>query len=188
MTVPIAPPKAPMSFCPVCLLQPGKRERCSPSQAAKRERCIIDLKAKNRAKGCRPEGTGSRLCPNPFAICSRAVSCAVMKVPGRYSPIAGHAKFPLGQITVTRGVNDAIAQDIQFSEFVLKSIRRHAAGDWGDLGAEDKKSNDNALKDGDRLFSSYMLERPTLFIQQPKIWIITEWDRTVTTVLFPDEY
>ena len=95
---------------------------------------------------------------------------------------AAKGKFPLGRMVMTRGVNDRVAEDAEFSKFVIESIGRHARGDWGDLGEEDKQTNEAALKDGDRLFSAY--EKEGL----PKIWIITEWDRSVTTVLFPEEY
>ncbi len=91
-------------------------------------------------------------------------------------------KYPMGQVVWTRGVNEKVAEDSKFAEFVLHCLKRHSAGDWGDLGEEDKKANDAALKDGSRLLSAY--ERKGL----PKIWIITEADRSVTTVLFPDEY
>jgi len=84
-------------------------------------------------------------------------------------------------IVFTRGVNDKVAQDENFAKFVLRSLRRHKSNDWGDMCEEDKKANDNALNDGDRLFSAY--ENRT-----DKVWIITEWDRSATTVLFPDEY
>ncbi len=88
----------------------------------------------------------------------------------------------LGRLVWTRGVNEKMTEVAKFAEFVLDCLKRHAAGDWGDLGEEDKKANDAALKDGSRLLSAY--EKPGL----PKIWIITEWDRSVTTVLFPEEY
>jgi len=92
------------------------------------------------------------------------------------------SKFPMGKIVMTRGVNDEIADNANFSKFVLNSLKRHAQCDWGDLGREDTASNDSALKNGDRLFSSYIEEG------LKKIWIITEHDRSVTTILFPDEY
>ena len=92
------------------------------------------------------------------------------------------SKFPLGKIVMTRGVNDEIAENIPFSKFVFNSLKRHAQCDWGDLGKEDTASNDNALKNTGRLFSAYIKEGLM------KIWIITEWDRSVTTILFPDEY
>ena len=91
-----------------------------------------------------------------------------------------NSRFPLGQLVVTRGVNDRIANDAGFARFVVKSLKRHAGGDWGDLAGEDKKENE--LKEGFRLLSAY--EEKGL----PKIWIITEADRSMTTVLFPDEY
>lgn len=91
-------------------------------------------------------------------------------------------KFALGHMVLTRGVNDKVADDVQFSKFVIESLGRHARGDWGDLSQEDKKENEYALGKYLRLFSAY--ERSGL----PKIWVITEADRTVTTVLFPDEY
>ena len=92
------------------------------------------------------------------------------------------SKFPMGKIVMTRGVNNEIAGNANFSKFVLKSLKRHAQCDWGDLGKEDTASNDSAVKNGGRLFSAYIEEG------LKKIWIITEWDRSVTTILFPDEY
>ncbi len=102
-------------------------------------------------------------------------------MPGMVVPIDG--KFPLGQLVVTRGVNDSIADNLEFAKFVTTSLGRHVHGDWGDLGDEDKGENDLALREGNlRIFSAY--EKPGL----PKIWIITEADRSATTVLFPEEY
>ena len=92
------------------------------------------------------------------------------------------SEFPMGQIVMTRGVNDEIAENTPFSKFVPNSLKRHARCDWGDLGKEDTASNNSALKTGGRLFSAYIEEG------LQKIWIITEWDRSVTTILFPDEY
>lgn len=91
-------------------------------------------------------------------------------------------RVPLGQLVMTRGVNDRVAESSQFAKFVTESLGRYAKGDWGDLCQEDKKENDLSLKKGFRLLSAY--ERNGL----PKIWIITEADRSATTVLFPDEY
>ncbi|MDO8690677.1 MAG: hypothetical protein Q7R39_11825 [Dehalococcoidia bacterium] len=92
------------------------------------------------------------------------------------------ARFTTGRLVWTRGVNEKIAGDAGFSKFILESLRRHARGDWGDLSDEDRQANDLALKDGSRLLSAY--EQPGL----PKVWVITEADRSATTVLFPDEY
>ena len=61
-------------------------------------------------------------------------------------------------------------------------IARHQSGDWGDLGSEDWAANDLAMKTGQRLFSSYKLS------DTETVWIITEWDRSATTVLLPEDY
>lgn len=59
---------------------------------------------------------------------------------------------------------------------------RHASCDWGDVFKEDWESNDEALKNGQRLLSEYKLP------DGKRIWIITEWDRSATTLLFPEDY
>lgn len=89
--------------------------------------------------------------------------------------------FNLGKLVATRGVAYEMQQDSNFEKFVRKSFSRHASGDWGDICEEDKASNDYALEHGERIFSAYENENT-------KIWIITEYDRSVTTILFPDEY
>ena len=61
-------------------------------------------------------------------------------------------------------------------------LQRHATGDWGDLCVDDIKANNDALQYGNRLLSSYVLS------DSCKVWIITEWDRSVTTILLPSEY
>jgi len=58
---------------------------------------------------------------------------------------------------------------------------RHASGDWGEVCDEDKQANEQALINGDRLLSAYD-------VMGKRIWIITEYDRSLTTILFPDEY
>jgi len=92
------------------------------------------------------------------------------------------AKFKLGNIVCTRGVFELMQKDFDFNEFVKNSFARHAAGDWGNMCNEDIIENERALTDGYRLFSAY--ESGHL----PKIWIITEADRSSTCALFPDEY
>jgi len=92
------------------------------------------------------------------------------------------SKFSLGQVLMTRGVNDLVAENAEFAQFVTESLKRHVRGDWGDLPEEDKKENELSLREGFRLLSAY--EKPPL----PKIWIITEADRSATTILFPSEY
>ena len=93
-------------------------------------------------------------------------------------------KFNHGQILITNGVNALVQTSNQFSDFVRHSLFRHLNGDWGDfLDEEDKAMNDSALKNGDdRLFSKYN------YHDGISIYIITEWDRSATTILFPEEY
>jgi hypothetical protein len=86
-------------------------------------------------------------------------------------------KFPLGQIVITRNAVAAIPADE-----VSRAIARHAGGDWGQLCDDDRKQNESALKEGFRLFSAYRTAEGTRF------WIITEADRSVTTVLLPLDY
>ncbi len=90
--------------------------------------------------------------------------------------------FPLGQLVMTRGVNDMVANDEAFAKFVTESLNRHVKEDWGDVGDEDRAENDLSLKEGFRILSTYKSG------ELPKIWIITEADRSATTILFPDEY
>jgi len=92
-------------------------------------------------------------------------------------------KFPLGQLLMTSGVACLMASSAAFAMFCAGSLERHACGDWGDLCKEDKAENEFALKQGNlRIFSAY--ESDGL----PRIWIITEADRSATTTLFPEEY
>lgn len=92
-------------------------------------------------------------------------------------------KFNLGQIVVTKAVNDRMKESDMFKYFVYRSLGRHAACDWGELCEEDKETNDKSVENGGRLFSSYIYGS-----DKEKIWIITEWDRSVTTILFPEDY
>jgi hypothetical protein len=86
--------------------------------------------------------------------------------------------FPLGQLLMTPGVADAL-----IGESPMTYINRHATGDWGIVSDADKRLNDQALKDGTRLLSAYVLRDG-----RTKIWVITEADRSATTILLPDEY
>jgi hypothetical protein len=88
-----------------------------------------------------------------------------------------NAKFSLGQTVATP---NALA-NIPNHE-ILFALSRHVCGDWGILDAEDLQSNERALQHGGRLFSSYLSS------QNVKFWIITECDRSYTTVLLPEDY
>lgn len=94
-------------------------------------------------------------------------------------------KFELGRLVATRGVADLAMENKDFYAFVNTSIKRYVSGDWGEMAKEDRAMNDEAVSSGeDRIHASYT--NPTN--SNWKIWIITEWDRSVTTVLFPSEY
>ena len=84
--------------------------------------------------------------------------------------------FALGQMAITANASLRLS-----TEEVLTALRRHASGDWGDLCPEDTLANDTALREGGRLFSAYGQG-------EQRIWIITEADRSVTTVLLPSDY
>lgn len=96
-------------------------------------------------------------------------------------PLIQKPKFPLGKLFFTAGVNNRADEDFSFAEFIVKSVQRHANGDWGDLGDHDTAENELSLIKGFRIFSVYKWK-------EEKIWIITEADRASTTVLFPNEY
>lgn len=86
-------------------------------------------------------------------------------------------KFSLGQTVVTAGALAALAP-----HEVVSALSRHATGDWGDLDPHDRAENERALRDGSRLLSVYYSASGVRF------YVITEWDRSVTTVLLPEEY
>jgi hypothetical protein len=86
-------------------------------------------------------------------------------------------KFQLGRTLITPGARDEL-----HPEDVLGAIRRHASGDWGDCGKEDWSENDFSLDKDLRLFSVFS-DRSGV-----KFWVITEADRSATTVLLPNEY
>jgi hypothetical protein len=87
------------------------------------------------------------------------------------------AIFRLGRIVSTPNALQSLTR-----EDILKGIQRHQAGDWGDLEAGDWESNDRALTQGGRIVSAYNAQSGTRF------WIITEADRSITTVLLPEDY
>lgn len=93
------------------------------------------------------------------------------------SVIETAARFRVGQIVITPGALSELSQDD-----VLGGLIRHMSGDWGELDEHDWKENEAALQYGFRLFSRYCVR------DGPKFWIITEHDRSVTTILLPNEY
>ena len=87
--------------------------------------------------------------------------------------------FPLGQILATPGALETLDQS---RDNLALFLMWHSCGQWGDLCAEDRKANDDALSDGGRILSAYHLRSGV------KLWIITEADRSATTALLPEEY
>lgn len=85
----------------------------------------------------------------------------------------------MGQTLATPG---ALAALEEANASPLTYLRRHVTGDWGDLGEEDARANEQALLYGSRLFSAYTLPSAA------RLWIITEADRASTTLLLPEEY
>ncbi len=87
------------------------------------------------------------------------------------------AKFMLGQMVATPNALNQIPNDE-----IMIALSRHVRGDWGTMDSEDWTANEDALRSGGRLFSVYHTS------QKLKFWIITEADRSVTTVLLPEDY
>lgn len=94
--------------------------------------------------------------------------------------------FPLGQTVATPGALRVLAK---FNVSPVDLLQRHISGDWGDLGLRDRHTNNLALVNGERLLSSYALDSDkSQDPDGPRVWVITEWDRSVTTLLLPAEY
>jgi hypothetical protein len=92
------------------------------------------------------------------------------------APPADPSKFPLGRVVITANAARRLAWHA-----LKDGLRRHEAGDWGDLDPPDIRSNEAALKHGGRLLSAYGQG-------DRRFWIITECDRSATTILLPDDY
>jgi hypothetical protein len=92
------------------------------------------------------------------------------------SPLPIPPKFPLGQVVITANAKAQLGEPAAHH-----ALSRHAAGDWGDVCPADAKENELSLKEGFRLFSVY-------HDGDKRFWIITECDRSVTTILLPEDY
>jgi hypothetical protein len=110
--------------------------------------------------------------PHTFALLQTGIEIL-------YRELAKPGKFPLGQVLMTPGASEALltAQHVP-PEFLL----RHKHGDWGNLEPEDRRENERALRQGSRLLSAYQTRT------RERLWVITEWDRSATTLLLPHEY
>ena len=91
--------------------------------------------------------------------------------------------FPLGRLVQTAGVAHESIRNPFFATEVRQCIERHKKGDWGDLSDNDKQANQDALVHGDQILSAYNTREGS-----DKVYVITEYDRSVTTVLFASEY
>jgi hypothetical protein len=88
------------------------------------------------------------------------------------------APLPLGRVVATLG---ALRLLEVAGGHAFELLARHATGDWGDLCAFDRRQNEIALREGYRIFSSYK-------VPAGRVWIITEADRSITTILLPEDY
>ena len=88
-------------------------------------------------------------------------------------------KFPLGRTVATPGALDALKEA---GEDPTSYLDRHITGDWGDVPPEDAAENELSIRKGFRILSAYMLST------EVKIWVLTEADRSSTTILLPEEY
>ena len=85
--------------------------------------------------------------------------------------------YRIGQLLITAGVYERVSNDE-----IQTMLSRHVRGDWGIVCDEDKEENDDALRNGGRILSAYQSSG------KERVWIITEADRSATTILLPEEY
>lgn len=97
--------------------------------------------------------------------------------PLRFVPRVSLPGVPLGQIVATPNALSQVS-----AEEILQGLQRHRSRDWGNVDPSDRAANDQALQDGTRILSAYRTEAGITF------WIITEADRSVTTILLPEDY
>jgi hypothetical protein len=90
-------------------------------------------------------------------------------------------RFRPGRLVSTPGALKAL-EEAQDPSMGMGLLQRHLDGDWGEVSEEDREANDSALENGGRLFSAYRIGNGV------KLWVITEADRSATTVLLPEEY
>jgi hypothetical protein len=89
------------------------------------------------------------------------------------------AKFSLGRVVATPGALTALEEANQNP---FEFLARHQAGDWGELCEQDRRENEFSVRNGFRILSAYRTKHNT------RIWVITEADRSATTLLLPEEY
>lgn len=89
--------------------------------------------------------------------------------------------FKVGQVVATRAIADQVETDPDYGLWIKDCFRRYVTGDWGDLGADDIQANDDAVAGDERILARYNHS-------SGDIYIITEWDRSYTTILFTTDY
>lgn len=94
-----------------------------------------------------------------------------------------HDKFELGTLCATSSVAERMRTETDFTAFVRAALVLYRTGDWGVLPEEDKELNNSAIINGERIMGAYIYHKTG-----EKIWIITEADRSHTTVLYPSKY
>ena len=87
--------------------------------------------------------------------------------------------FKLGQLVMTVSARDAL---VEAEQNPYEFLQRHASGDWGELCDEDKRENELSVREGFRILSAYRTRKDV------RLWVITEADRSSTTILLPEEY
>jgi hypothetical protein len=100
-------------------------------------------------------------------------------------PCRVQPRFELGRIVATPGALEACP-----AVHLQRCLARHVTGDWGHVGAQDALQNEAALSEGWRVFSAYVIDptKPCKTFSENRLWIITEADRSATTLLLPHEY
>lgn len=89
----------------------------------------------------------------------------------------------IGRVVLSPKVQERVRTDNAFAAFAFSSLDQHAAEDWGEISEHDKLVSDDALRYGGMILSSYIFP-----VDRTKIWIVTDAERFITTILFPDEY
>lgn len=96
--------------------------------------------------------------------------------------------FEIGNVVSTRAVWDLMEENEAFRWFVSGCLSRYILYDWGDTCPEDWESNNLAVKNGERVIAVYNIPDEIEDTFENQLWIITEWDRSTTTLLFPSDY
>lgn len=96
--------------------------------------------------------------------------------------------FEIGRVVATHNVWELMETNAEFKAFVSICLSRYISYDWGDTCEEDWKSNDLAARDGERVIAVYMIPDEIEDTFEDQLWIITEYDRSITTLLFQSDY